>query len=175
MDLAQATQATQTVTLAGQQFAVRQLKLREWGQIQSWLKERCPSPIAQAVEGIAELRRKGVPFDRDTEQALFRQAQDEARNWPPRVATAEWIRTLESADGGRAKFIQHALEASGTALSEDQAEDLSVRATIDELSDLMRICIHGEILVPKAETGSTTNQTVASPLNSTTGDQPTNV
>jgi hypothetical protein len=164
--LDQLTNATQPVTLAGRVFPVRQLKLREWGELQSWLKSVAPSPIAVATKGLAELRVQGVPVPPDVQDALFRQAQEETRRWPPRVGTAAWLRALEDIDGGRVRFLQVAVASGGTTLSDDEAADIEDAATLEELGDLMRVCLHGEHLVPKAA-GETT------PPSPTTGESGT--
>jgi hypothetical protein len=149
--LDQLTNATQPVTLAGRVFPVRQLKLREWGELQAWLKTVAPSPVAVAVKALAELRTDGAPVPQDVQESLFRQAQEESRRWPPRVGTVHWLRAIEDMDGGRARFLQAALAAGGTQLNDDEATDVEQMASLDELADLMRVCLHGEHIAPKAE------------------------
>ena len=150
MDLAQATQALEQVAIAGRSFSVRQLKLREWGALQSWLKQAAPSTVAVALKGLAEAQAAGVAVTQAQQDTLFAQAQEEARGWPPRVGTTDWLHALEDLEGGRARFLQIAL-APGTELGQDEAAELVERATLDELAELMRICLYGEHLVPKAE------------------------
>jgi hypothetical protein len=155
MDLAQATQATEELTIAGRVFPVRQLRLREWGELQSWLKTRFPSPIALAIKGIEDARKQGVSISKETETALFAQAQSEARSWPPRVASSAWISAVESAEGGREKFIQAALFHGGTVVSDDEAAQLLDEIGVGDLGRLMVACLSGESSVPKAGTDST--------------------
>ncbi len=149
-NLDQLTNATEPVTLAGRTFPVRQLQLREWGELQAWLKSVCPSPVAVATQALAELRVKGVPIPQDVQESVFRQAQEETRRWPPRVGTLAWLRAVEDIEGGRARFVQAALKAGGTEIDVDEAWTIEDVATLDELGDLMRVCLNGEHPVPKA-------------------------
>lgn len=149
--LDQLTNAPQPVTLAGRTYNVRQLRLREWGELQAWLKSVAPSPVAVAVKGLAELRTAGFTTPPEIEAALFKQAQAGARTWPPKVATAAWFRALDDAEGGHARVVWVALKAAGHQVTEDDAADIAEAASGAELTDLMRVCVHGEHLVPKGE------------------------
>lgn len=148
--LDQLTNATQSVTLAGRTFPVRQLRLREWGELQAWLRSVAPSPIAVAARGLAELRAAGTPIPPDLQDAIFHQAQVECRAWPPKVATQAWFKAIDDLEGGHAMVVHAALTAAGVAITEDEASDLAEACTGEELTDLMRICLHGDDLVPKA-------------------------
>ena len=171
MDSAQAfaPDAFQNLTLANQVFLVRPLKLREWGALQAWLKSSQPSPLARAIEEIAAARKRGVPIDRETEAGLFRQAQEEARLWPPRVGSAAWCQAIEAAEGGRARFLQTAVAPRGYQLSDEEADDLMVAASGEEVANLLRVCVFGETLDPKAEAGSTTTERMTSTQSPTNG------
>lgn len=160
-NLDQLTNAPQPVTIAGRVFQVRQLRLSEWGELQAWLKSVAPSPVAVATKALAELRQQGVPVPPDVQSALFQQAQEESRRWPPRVGTGAWLRALEDVEGGRARFIVAALAPGGNVLTMDEASEIEQMASVDELADLMRVCLTGEHLVPKAP-GATMpqNQTI---------------
>ncbi len=165
--LDQLTNAAQPVTLAGRSYPVRQLRLREWGELQAWLKGVAPSPIAVAARGIAELKAAGMPVSQDQQDAIYRQAQAEARTWPPRVASAEWFRALDQIEGAHARLVMAALAAGGTDVTEDDAADIAAAATSAELIDLVRVCVHGQHPVPKAA-GEATPPATSSP---TTGDR----
>jgi len=151
--------ACRPVTLAGKQYPVRQLRLREWGELQAWLKSVAPSPVAVALKALAEV--PDVP--QPVQDALFRQAQDEARRWPPKVGSPAWINALEEIEGGRAMFLQAALAAGGTELDEEQADRIVDSATAGELGELLMICLFGEPSVPKGAGEAT-------PPSPTTGD-----
>jgi hypothetical protein len=159
------TNAVQPVTLAGKSYPVRQLRLREWGELQAWFKSVAPSPVAVAIRGIAELRDAGMPVEPDLQKALFAQAQEESRSWPPRVASPAWFKALDLMDGGHTQLVLAALRKGGTEITEDEAAELGKRATSTELVDLVRVCVHGEHFVPKA------GEAAANPSPSpTTGD-----
>jgi len=150
----QALLAFEQVTLAGRTFRLRQLKLSEWADLQSWLKTACPSPVAVALKELAKLRSEGLPIPADVQEALFRQAQDDARRWPPRIGTSAWFRSLDGVDGGRAQFLLAAVKPSGETLTEAEAEDIMERSTGDEEAELIRVILWGDHSIPKAETPS---------------------
>lgn len=159
--LDQLTNACQPVTLAGRSFPVRQLQLREWGEFQAWLKSACPSPMAVAIKAFKELRDQDIPIPKDLQDSIFRQAQEETRRWPPRVGTQEWLRSIDGIEGGGVHFIQIALRAGGTDVSEEEAYRIEKDASGDELGDLMRVCLKGEYELPKAS--GETNPPVSAP------------
>lgn len=150
MDLSQLTNGFQPVTVGGKSFTVRMLKLHEWGDIQSWLKHAVPSPIAEAASALQALKASGEKLDPEVRQAILDHAQDAARLWPPRVGSIPWIRSLSDIAGGTARFIQVALGAAGHAVTEDEALELDKQASVDEVADLIRVCLHGEKPLPKA-------------------------
>lgn len=143
------TNASQPVTIAGKSYPVKQLTLAEWGELQAWLKTVCPSPVAVAAKALAELQAQGTILPQLVQDALFRQAQEESRRWPPKVGTLAWLRAIEDIEDGRGRFLQAALGAGGTMLDQAQADAIVEQATLDELGDLMRVCLHGEHLAPK--------------------------
>jgi hypothetical protein len=147
--LDQLTNATQPVTIAGRTLPVRQLRLREWGELQAWLKSVAPSPIAVAARGIAELRASGYAVPDDVQGSIYKQAQAEARTWPPRAGTMEWLKAVDTIEGGHARLILAAAAKGGTDLSEAEAWDMAESATSEELVDLVRVCVHGGHSVPK--------------------------
>jgi hypothetical protein len=150
MDLSQLTTGFQPVTLAGRPFSVRLLTLREWGDLQGWLKAAVPSPIAEAARALQSVKDAGDKLDHEVRQAILDHAQEAARNWPPRVGSIPWIQALSETDGGTARFIQCALEAAGQTCHFDDAVELDKGATVDEVADLIRVCLHGGPPLPKA-------------------------
>lgn len=164
------TNAPRPVTLAGKSYPVRQLKYREWGEIQAWLKSVAPSPVAIALKSVAALKEGGLPLDPELQKVLFAQAQEEARAWPPRVASPAWFKAVDMMDGGHVQLVSLALRAGGTAVSEDDAADIAREATSAELVELVRVCVHGEHFIPKAGAAAATSR----PPSPTTGDGSTN-
>lgn len=147
--------ATYPVTLAGQSFTVRKLKLREWGELQAWLKHAVPSPIAEAARALIEAKTRGEDIPNGIRREILDHAQEAARLWPPRVGSMPWILALEDTAGGTARFVSTALGASGYTLTEDGAEQLAGDSTNEELADLIRVCLHGEAPSPKSKASTT--------------------
>lgn len=169
MDLAQLTDGRQDITLAGKPYSVRLLKLREWGDLQGWLKQAVPSPVAEAARALQALKADGEKIEADVRQAILDHAQDAARKWPPRVGSIHWIQALSEAEGGTARFIAVALEAAGHVVAVEEPLRLDADATVDEIADLIRVCLHGEKPLPKAttalkEAGPDLTDTTSSPM-----------
>jgi hypothetical protein len=164
------TNAARPVTLAGKPYPVRQLKLKEWGELQAWLKAAVPSPVTLAVRALSEAAASG-PVPKSVEDALFRQAQEESRRWPPKVGSFPWLRALDDVEGGRAMFFRVALRAGGTELSEDEAAALSEATKIDELGELITSCLEGDHRPPKG-VGAATPPSPTSGVGSTSTSGP---
>ncbi len=160
----QLSNARHPVTLAGREFLVRPLVQTEWGELQAWLKSRVPSPIVVAIRGLAEASKES-PIPQPIQDALFRQAQEETRRWPPRAASAEWFKALGGVDGGDAKFLYEALRISGNDIAEDEAAKVESSITRSQFWEIVNICVFGEQPVPKAEGEATPH-----PSSPTTGD-----
>ena len=144
------TNAPRPITLAGKTYPVRQLKLREWGEFQAWLKAAVPSPVTLAIRSLAEASKDG-PVPQSVQDSLFRQAQEESRRWPPKVGSVAWLNAIDGLDGGRAQLIHTILTMGGTKLTEDEASDISFLASETELVAMLAICMYGELSVPKKE------------------------
>lgn len=148
--------ATYPVTLAGRSFEVRKLRLREWGELQGWLKTAVPSPVAEAARALMDLKSKGEKIDADVRESILTHAQEAARLWPPRVGSLPWVVALDQAAGGTARLIAAAIRATGALIGADEADDLAEACTSVELSDLIRVCLHGEMPDPKPMASTTT-------------------
>lgn len=156
------TNARRPVTLAGREFLVRPLMLSEWGEVQAWLKSVAPSPVTVAIRALAEASKDG-PVSQEIQDALFRQAQEESRRWPPRAASKEWFKALGGIDGGDAKFLHAALKASGNEIDAADAAAIDAAITRGEFWEVVSVCVFGDQPAPKAAGEST-------PPNQTTGD-----
>jgi hypothetical protein len=143
MDHAQITDGFSRVSLAGRPYNLRLLKLREWSPLQKWLKEAVPSPVAEAIRCLDQLKTAGDKVDADLRKDVLDHAQEAARFWPPPVGSLPWFQALNSIDGGTAQFLRVALKAAGQGLSEEQAIALEAEATIDEVADVIRVCLQG--------------------------------
>lgn len=144
MDLAQAFGAPEPVTIAGREFAVRQLRLAEWASFMAWLKTAVPSPVTQVLRAVQEAKDLGIPLDPAVRDAAFGHAQEEARRWPPSFGGRAWLDAVDSVPGGAAKFLKHVLGTAGTELTDDTAQRLVDAASPGEISDLVRACYFGD-------------------------------
>jgi hypothetical protein len=141
--------AAYPVTLAGKTYEVRKLKLREWGELQSWLKTSVPSPVVEAVRALQALKAGGDKVDPDVRESILSHAQEAARLWPPRVGSMPWIVALDETPGGAARLIAAAIRATGTVIGADEADEMGEACTSIELGDLIRVCLYGEMPSPK--------------------------
>jgi hypothetical protein len=155
LDLATITEGVHQVTLGETSYEVRLLKLREWGRLQSWLKQAVPSPLAEAARALNALKASGETIAPDVRQAILDHAQEAARLWPPRVGSIAWVEALDSTEGGTARFLAEALRAAGHQVDDDEAAELEARASVDQIANVFRICLHGEPSLPKSTTAPT--------------------
>jgi hypothetical protein len=142
------TNAVQPVTLAGKSYPIRQLRLREWGELTAWLKASKPNPVTLAIRALADAEKDG-PVPQPVQDSLFRQAQEEARRWPPKTASYEWLRALDDVDGGKAKFFQHVIGVCGTPLTGDEADEIAAKVHGEELWAFIRHVKDGDTSAPK--------------------------
>jgi hypothetical protein len=152
VDLSTITEGVHQVTLGAKTYEVRLLKLREWGRLQSWLKQAVPSPLAEAARALNALKAAGETIAPDVRQAILDHAQEAARLWPPRVGSIAWIEALNATEGGTARFLAEALRAAGHQVDDDKADELEAKADVGQIADMIRVCLHGEAPVPKSTT-----------------------
>jgi hypothetical protein len=152
LDLATITEGVHQVTLGETSYEVRLLKLREWGRLQSWLKQAVPSPLAEAARALNALKAAGETIAPDVRQAILDHAQEAARLWPPRVGSIAWIKALNETEGGTARFLAEALRAAGHQVDDDKVDELEAKADVGQIADMIRVCLHGESPIPKSKT-----------------------
>jgi hypothetical protein len=143
MDLAQAVGAVEVVDLAGEEFPVRLLTLKEWGAVTAWLKRANPSPVTRAVRAIDEAAADGAPLSAPAREALLDHAQRAALSWPPRLGSSEWFDAIDRTDGGPAKLIFEVLSKADAAFTSERAEVLARRFEIRDYSELLRVALYG--------------------------------
>lgn len=128
------TAAPRTLTLAGRQFTVSPLELREWGELQGWLKDFGRSPIkavAPSLDALSESDRK----------AALAIAVEKQMRWPPRVATTDWFEAISEATGGDARFLWTVLRKHQPELAIDEADRLAQAASVEESQALVLLAI----------------------------------
>lgn len=169
MDLAQATGVPEPVELAGQDYPVRLLTMREWAALSSWLKKESPSPVTRAAQAIKQARLAGEPFDIATEKALLDHAQQAALNWPPRIGSSEWFEAISRVDGGDVRLLYEVLSKTDLGFTLEKAEALAPRIDREEWADLVRVSFYGTHPVPKPTPApaSTSAPVSPSPTNGT--------
>lgn len=119
------TAAPRRMKLAGIEFTIAPLELREWGELQAWFKDNVTSPLQAVAPGLdllPEPERKAA-----MSAALVKQLR-----WPPRVATEEWLDSISNTTGGDAMFLWVVLRKHHPEITLEQANRLSSRASAEE-------------------------------------------
>lgn len=144
MQLAQLCNTPAPVALAGASYPVRQLRLREWAALSAWLRDTRPNPVTLALRAVRDLADAGFPPSPSVERRLMDVAFEQAKAWPPPIASAEWLEAVDRADGGLARFVALALRAGGTDVTDDQAELIAWKASRAEVTQLVRVAYFGD-------------------------------
>lgn len=139
------------ITLAGQTFLVRQLRLRQWGELQAWLREAAPDPIRSAVKAVASVESEGKRVADHIQRHLFAVATEECRRWPPKVGTAAWLAALDAADPLGRNFIAKVLDANGIVFSDEGLDEICDGLVEGELATLMAMVLWGHVPAPKSD------------------------
>src|SRR4051812_24929555 len=100
MDSVQATGGGEELTLGGQTFNIRLLTIREWAEVQKFLKKELPSPVTRAAIAIQQSKAMGTPLDATTIDAMYDRAERAALTWPPRLGSKEWFDAMDLVEGG---------------------------------------------------------------------------
>jgi hypothetical protein len=149
LDIAELTNAPREVELKGKKYLVSALKLRHWGELQAWLKDHSPSPVARLrsadLAGLSEADRS----------AVLRMAFAETMAWPPHVGSAGWLRAISAAPGGEAKFLTAVL-GRHRDLPEAEAEELAERLDGTDYARLLYYASGQEPPDPKGGSPATT-------------------
>lgn len=122
MDLADLTNAPRTITLAGREFTVSHMKMKEWGVVQAWIKANIPGPMESLkATNLDELS----PF---LAHWVTTAAVREEQAWPPRPGSRSWIDALDRVgkDGrlGTVVFMHEALKKHQSTLTYADTETL---------------------------------------------------
>jgi hypothetical protein len=125
MDLVQATGGGEELLLGGQTFNIRLLTLREWSEVQKFLKKELPSPVTRAAIAIQQAKVAGTPLDSSTVDALYDRAEKAALTWPPRIGTKEWFDALDTVEGGWERVLFEVVSKVNPAFTLPQADELA--------------------------------------------------
>jgi hypothetical protein len=151
MDLVQATGGGEELTLGGQAFNPRLLTLREWAEVQKFLKKELPSPVTRAAIAIQQAKDEGTPLDQATMDALYDRAEKAALTWPPRIGTKEWFDALDTVEGGWERVLFEVVSKVNPAFTLPQADELAPKVKANEWADLIRVSLWGTHPAPKGE------------------------
>lgn len=92
MDIATLSGCPRKIILScGESVHVSPLKVRDWGQLQAWLRDNVPSPLAVAQSNL-EL----VPMAKEDRQSVLSHAA--LQPWPPRVGGRGWLEAIDRAE-----------------------------------------------------------------------------
>jgi hypothetical protein len=151
MDLVQATGGGEELLLGGQTFNIRLLTLREWSEVQKFLKKELPSPVTRAAIAIQQAKVAGTPLDSSTVDALYDRAEKAALTWPPRIGTKEWFDALDTVEGGWERVLFEVVSKVNPAFTLPQADELAPKVKANEWADLIRVALWGTHPAPKGE------------------------
>ena len=157
-----ATGSVQYVTLAGKSYPVK-LRIRDWGELQAWLRSTAESPIKATARAVAEMEAEGKPVAEHIRRGMFAAAAEEVRRWPPKAGSFAWINLVDSTEGGNARFLRAALKAGGTEIGLDEAAAIEEALLPGELAELVGVCLFGVIPAPKAAAAATAPTTTPGP------------
>lgn len=144
MDLSVVVGAAEEIDLAGAEYSVRLLTLREWGEISAWLKRRSPSPVTRAGRAIDQAAADGEPLSIETREILLDHAQRAALSWPPRLGSTDWFESIDRADGGQAYLLHQVLSKADKTFTIERATALAKLFSTDDWNELLRVSFYGQ-------------------------------
>lgn len=130
-DFARATAAPSTFTINGKPYFLGKLTPRSLGDIQAFLKEQVEDPRVRTrrlMEGLPD----------SVQLAMWQQACDEAKDWPPSLGD-EGTFSLLLTEEGQARILWVALRRHNPGFTIEEARRISVEYEMsgDELNDLI--------------------------------------
>lgn len=143
MDLTQATNTPVSLKLGGTSYQVRFLNFRELAVVSAWIEEHVPSPLARAVQALAQLHGTGKTTDSGTEELLLDHASNQMLSWPPRVGTKAWFDALDGADGGLAELVYTILSKTVPGFDREKARALTDKLDVSEVLELIYLGVLG--------------------------------
>lgn len=154
MDHATFVNAPKTIELGGREYRVSALTLKEWGPVQSWIKQHAVSPVRLLSSGdMAGLN----AADR---KAMMETALHAQRNWPPRIGSIEWFQALDH-PGGHAEFLFVALSKHQPDFTREEAAGLDERISVGDATPVVMACLGLDMPddnAPKAKGASQTDR-----------------
>jgi hypothetical protein len=141
-ELADLTAAPRTFAHAGVEYPVPKLRLRDVGEMQAWLMDHVPSPLAEArrhLDGLPEAVAIHV-WDR---------AAEAARSWPPSPESPEGMARLSQPDG-QALLVWIFLRRAIPGLTRDGSDLIAEAMSAADFARLMAAAGPGDPSDPKS-------------------------
>jgi hypothetical protein len=174
MDLAQANNVPGEIVLGDATYPIRKLKVKEWAQLQAFVKREYPSHMERAARAVRRARAAGDPLDATTRDEMFDHAQRADLSWPPPVGSQRWLNTVEDIDGGLQTLLFEVLSKADPGFTREAADLLSPRLDVTQWLDLIHFATDGVHYVPKAPPpGDAGGPTTTSSPSPTSGNTPT--
>lgn len=154
MDLAQAVNIPEEITLADNVYTVRLLTMREWAAISAFIKKAMPSPVTQALLALQQAKAMGETLGQAAQDELLDHAQRAALKWPPKFGSDAWFDAIGAIDGGDAKLLLEVLGKTHLDFDEAKAKSLAAKLSPEEWSELLRVAMYGTQPRPKGDGGT---------------------
>lgn len=141
-ELAELTAAPRTFPYKGGEYPVPKLRLRDVGEMQAWLMDRVPSPLAQArvhLDGLPE----AVAIH------VWDVAVAASRSWPPTPDSPEGMARLSLPDG-QAFLVWVVLRRAIPGFDLAAAEAIADAMTGEDFGRLMALANPGDPADPKS-------------------------
>jgi hypothetical protein len=106
-----------TVEILGVNYLVGKLNFRDFGKLQSWLKDNVISPLRKIATEIADL-----PFE--DRKYLLDQARKDMVNWPPTPYSVEGFQYFTESSDGQIFLLHTILTKHQKELTLDEVEKL---------------------------------------------------
>lgn len=142
-DYARATGQPRPIELGGKTYQVPILRPAILGELSAWLKEVVPDPRV-----IARQHMEGLPDE--VQKAMWLNAVEEARYWPPSVNSTEGKERLVSTYDGQVRTLYALLRRTTAGFTQDDAQSLAETMSSDDFDRLFELATPGELGDPKA-------------------------
>lgn len=158
------TAAPRLIHVAGQSYAVRPLTLRQWGDLQAWLRDNGLSPLRQIRANDLE------HLTPEQQQVILDAAyRDQKATWPPAVGSLDWVHAMSAAPGGNTEFIRAVLSRDRPDVTTEVAELIREQATELENQAILFAALGFEVPDPKSAAPETLPMTATEPPGPTSG------
>lgn len=106
-----------TVEIGGQSYDFGEILIDQRADLEAWIRKNVPHPL-DALKG----RLEGLPVD--VAAKVAENARQEAKNWPPRIGTAEGTVALLSKEDGQTLALYVGLQKFHSGTTREQSDHL---------------------------------------------------